>query len=783
MVTFWLMYSYLLYTPTSPSQYPFLTTTPLNKTPHLLNTTSPHSLTTSHPNQPHPKMSVPPPNTTTTTASSSNPAPLPKPPNVIKDTPSTPTPSPGSNHPALAVQSTLPPPPPPSRAIPSPPHSPLYHAVRDSTPASLHGATQSPTNIFAPSPTHLEQGNWVEKITPRDSSSATVLRLLGGMSVGRVSGSGYGGGGEDEDEGYKEYGYADADADADGGDGEEGDRSVNRGSFSLGNWDSDDDDDDDEDGRARLAREEYADIIASGVLRVVNPDIPSPIKDDGVGSTGLGHGDIGERVTKFDSKSLGRDSVDYSRDGIEDVVDVQGKIVTATAPVSASHRPQDLQSILSGERSVTSEDVKKVSVRRKELEAEIEEERLRHKGSVGEGRKVGGPSLKDLEESGFAVPLAEGVVVVDAEGLDELFGGGGVWEGEDGTKEEEKEMEKENEKEKKPNTPPFANPISPTTFIPSTPTPLTPCLRRRASTSAGLHMPSSAYSPDPKVLAQDQGVRVTDRKNRHIHFASPAGVKDSPFKKTLDYFKQYKGDGKGGGKENSPSKNRRNTSLPQEIAEMVREAGLGVDGDGSGDMCTHAIVSRGFCHECGTDVVVANEDEVEEDVEVEVEDDADTDDLDQYRDLDLAPMDPVIEDGLAGDLIMLATPTPSRVHEWTNKKGGRMGAGDFLAENDGDGDAEEEMGSVTPSDDISMAGSDEGDMGMVYGEVRNDLLSDTDAASADGKQLILYPHHPVIINVIAMLPAAMFWGAAAPVAALSSMAYDGLVERLFGLRL
>lgn len=51
----------------------------------------------------------------------------------------------------------------------------------------------------------------------------------------------------------------------------------------------------------------------------------------------------------------------------------------------------------------------------------------------------------------------------------------------------------------------------------------------------------------------------------HIQFVTNHNVPETPFTKTLSYFKQYKGT------ENSPSKRRRTTALPQEIAEVTED--------------------------------------------------------------------------------------------------------------------------------------------------------------------------------------------------------------------
>ncbi|KAJ4345472.1 uncharacterized protein N0V89_011603 [Didymosphaeria variabile] len=88
----------------------------------------------------------------------------------------------------------------------------------------------------------------------------------------------------------------------------------------------------------------------------------------------------------------------------------------------------------------------------------------------------------------------------------------------------------------------------------------------------------------------------------HVQFAANASVQDTPFAKTLKYFKQFKD------KENTPSKSRRNASLPEEIAELAKEA----------------------------------QQEGVEDEKVM---------WDKYREIDLAPMDPITDDEMDVDLI------------------------------------------------------------------------------------------------------------------------------------
>lgn len=94
---------------------------------------------------------------------------------------------------------------------------------------------------------------------------------------------------------------------------------------------------------------------------------------------------------------------------------------------------------------------------------------------------------------------------------------------------------------------------------------------------------------------------------KHIEFVQNSSVQDTPFTKTLNHFKQYKG------KDISPNKSRRNASLPEEIAELAKE--------------------------------------IQEDEEDEAREE-----LEKYRDLDITPLDQVMEDNIAGDLILPTSP-------------------------------------------------------------------------------------------------------------------------------
>jgi hypothetical protein len=264
-------------------------------------------------------------------------------------------------------------------------------------------------------------------------------------------------------------------------------------------------------------------------------------------------------------------------------------------------------------------------------------------------------------------------------------------------------------------------------------------LVRRASEDTPLPSTSFIDFPSPSCAA---GV-VSTPGGRHIDFAPTSTVPETPFTKTLSYFKQYKG------KENSPSKRRRNASSPEEIAELARE-------------------------------VAVEEQVAEEKKQLEG--------LDKYRDLDLAPEEPVMESTSAGDLIMCGTPV-------------RTNDGWFKASVSGSPrPSSRTWTSTTRQADLYPSDSETEDWVKVQQppttpspqkptlpiEQDEDHDADVEESEDSGpgderKQIILYPRHPTFVTVIGMLPKAMFWAAAAPVVKYGNMAFDVLVERLTGL--
>lgn len=141
------------------------------------------------------------------------------------------------------------------------------------------------------------------------------------------------------------------------------------------------------------------------------------------------------------------------------------------------------------------------------------------------------------------------------------------------------------------------------------PTIPSPTLPRRASFDTPL--PHSSFTPFPTIsraVVQTPG-------GKHLDFAPSATLSSTPFTQTLNYFKQYKD------KETSPSKRRRKASSPEEIAELAREARV---------------------------------------EEQEAKEEEGLKELEKFREIDLAPIEPVMEGGVAGDLVLSGTPVRAR---------------------------------------------------------------------------------------------------------------------------
>jgi hypothetical protein len=254
---------------------------------------------------------------------------------------------------------------------------------------------------------------------------------------------------------------------------------------------------------------------------------------------------------------------------------------------------------------------------------------------------------------------------------------------------------------------------------------------RRASADA---LPSFSVTN----LLDSRPAVMSTPSGRHLDFTSKSTILDTPFTEALHYYKQHNG------KENSPSKSRRKASLPEEIAELIR--------------------------------------------------DAEEDDLDKYRDIDLAPMEPVMESDTAGDLITFGTPVKARISTPGRESKRSFKLSQPIASTKPFNVKEAANSSSVPAmlenfSPIKDAQELSSPPSRLSFPIEQDEDSDADAENSDTsskakyRQLVSYPQHPTFVTVIGMLPEAFFWATAAPIAKYSTRAYDALIDKFARLTL
>ncbi|KAH7379281.1 hypothetical protein DE146DRAFT_730542 [Phaeosphaeria sp. MPI-PUGE-AT-0046c] len=253
----------------------------------------------------------------------------------------------------------------------------------------------------------------------------------------------------------------------------------------------------------------------------------------------------------------------------------------------------------------------------------------------------------------------------------------------------------------------------------------------------GIDAVTLEHEDDDIDLSRDPEVRATEtiQVEMCMSFTPYATIPDTPFTKTLNYYKQHKG------KENSPAKTRRNASLPEEIAEMAKEA-------------------------------------IEEE------------DLEQYREMDLAPMEPEGESDTMGDLMTFSTHVKSTL--FTNGTINTLLDLSESATKAIEEDSNEELPDRVAAPEAGTVGlSSSPEVAHVacalFSDHNYNSDADTDCSDAVSehreRQLILAPEHPTFVKVIELLPAAMMYQVVAPIAHYSNKAYEALVDKLHGLGL
>ncbi|KAF2707718.1 hypothetical protein K504DRAFT_492363 [Pleomassaria siparia CBS 279.74] len=397
-----------------------------------------------------------------------------------------------------------------------------------------------------------------------------------------------------------------------------------------------------------------------------------------------------------------------------------------------AHRPRAIDNIIKVEREVTPEGAFKLNSGHKELEGEIEANRIEHEQNMEEDAFYkalsfgSGPSLTDMQDYADAFEFVSGIVVEDPDNVGKLFGGEETYAWSQASME---------------NHPPSSRVASPASEEDAAPP-----IGARGSLFATL-----AASNDPNVIQTPNGM--------HVDFAKGSNVFETPFS-TLDYFKTHRD------KRNSPHKSRRNASLPDEIAELAKEA--------------HA-----------TDSDQADKDSASEN-------------LDKYREQDLAPED---SDGLIFDLDFES----EFIAPWTpNTKGDTMFEDEDVVTHK---QLSEQMLMMhTPSSSrktktykLDIPGHFDDSFHLeIYTNASTDQISEfirqrgeeldaSDECIAKAVESFLAtpesfvvdktPEHPTFIKVISMMPSCMFWATVKPVAHFSTLAFDAVLQKLTGFTL
>lgn len=145
--------------------------------------------------------------------------------------------------------------------------------------------------------------------------------------------------------------------------------------------------------------------------------------------------------------------------------------------------------------------------------------------------------------------------------------------------------------------------------------------------------------------------------------------------------------------------------------------------------------------------------------------------LHRFRDMDLAPIETVMQGGPAGDLIICGTPAKAR-----DEAPFLQSASDTV-----DSEMEDWIDLQRPQ---SRLPSPPRPNLLVEQDEENDAdVEESDTSSdPEREQLVSVSQYPTFLTVISMLPAAIFWTTAASIVDCSSKAFDMLIEELTGLK-
>jgi hypothetical protein len=222
--------------------------------------------------------------------------------------------------------------------------------------------------------------------------------------------------------------------------------------------------------------------------------------------------------------------------------------------------------------------------------------------------------------------------------------------------------------------------------------------------------PSIFDAPDSRLAV------IVTPSSRHLAFTPNATIPDPPFTPSLASTKHPKG------KENSPSKPQRNASLPEEIAALSQEA-------------------------------------------------QELEDLNKYRDLDLAPMSPVMlpENADAGDLM------PAKSHIYSARVN-PCPPGTVVSDIGPASKApvQDQTGTSITASETQLRASNP--RMFPLGKECEEFVDGDQVEGLEG-----YAAPPTFVIVLSMVPEAMFWAVVAGVVKVGNRVYGAYGEK-FGTR-
>ncbi|UPX11384.1 uncharacterized protein EKO05_0001990 [Ascochyta rabiei] len=225
-------------------------------------------------------------------------------------------------------------------------------------------------------------------------------------------------------------------------------------------------------------------------------------------------------------KERTKPAIPKERDTIEDIMNLPGKRAPPARPQDLGRNDSDFQPI--------PEEIKQLNLMRLSMEKVLDDERVEQERATHEQES-------GIFVSGHGVPHHRTTTTVQQQSIHE--GSDADNEDNDATDDAAETKEVTDLQTAAPNLKTHINPAA---------------ASPRNRNGSILLVPST---PEPTAQAPDQN---------HIQLVANQNVLETPFTRTLSYFKQHKG------AENSPSKRRRNTALQQEIAAV---AGIATDAE------------------------------------------------------------------------------------------------------------------------------------------------------------------------------------------------------------